>query len=70
MLKEGVIEPCVSEWASLMVIIKKKDDTIRLYYRRLNSFKFKVIHRGGSENANADALSRIPVSNENKEGGV
>ena len=30
MLKEGVIEPCVSEWASPMVIIKKKDDTIRL----------------------------------------
>ena len=39
MLKEGVIEPCISEWASPMVIMKKKDDTIRLYvdYRRLNS---------------------------------
>ena len=39
MLKEGVIEPCVSEWASPMVIIKKKDDTIRLCvdYRRLNA---------------------------------
>ena len=39
MLKEGVIEPCVSKWASPMVIIKKKDDTIRLYvdYRRLNA---------------------------------
>ena len=49
MLREGVIEPCVSEWASPMIIIKKKDDTIRLYYRRLNPFKFKVIHRGGSE---------------------
>ena len=33
------IEPCISEWASPMVIIKKKDDTIRLYvdYRRLNA---------------------------------
>ena len=39
MLEEGVIEPCVSEWASPMVIIKKKDDTIRLCvdYRRLNA---------------------------------
>ena len=70
MLREGVIEPCVSEWASPMVIIKKKDDTIRLYYRRLNPFKFKVIHRGGSQNANADALSRMPASDEDKEGGV
>ena len=70
MLKEGVIEPYVSEWASPMVIIKKKDDTIRLYYRRLNPFKFKVVHQGGSENANTDALSRIPVSDEDKEGGV
>ena len=30
LLKEGVIEPCVSEWASPMVIIKMEDDTIRL----------------------------------------
>ena len=39
MLKEGVIEPCVSEWASPIVIIKKKDDTIRLCvgYRRFNA---------------------------------
>ena len=39
MLMEGVIEPCVSEWTSSMVIIKKKDDTIQLCvdYRRLNS---------------------------------
>ena len=68
MLKEGVIEPGVSEWALPMVIIKKKDDTIRLYYRRLNPFKFKIIHRGGSENA--DVLSRIPVSDQDKEGGM
>ena len=39
MLKEGVIEPSNSEWASPMVIIKKKDDKIRLCvdYRKLNA---------------------------------
>ena len=36
----------------------------------LQPFKFKVIHRGGSENVNADTLSRIPVSDKDKEGGV
>ena len=36
----------------------------------LQPFKFKVIHRGGSENANADTLLRILVSDEDKEGGV
>ena len=28
----------------------------------LQSYKFKVLHRRGTENANADALSRIPVA--------
>ena len=39
MLKEQIIEPFTSEWASPMVIIKKKDNTIRLCvdYRRLNA---------------------------------
>ena len=39
MLEEGVIEPSNSEWASPMVIIKKKDDTLRLCvdYRKLNA---------------------------------
>ena len=36
----------------------------------LQPFKFKVVHRGGSENANTDALSWIQVSDEDKEGGV
>ena len=39
MLKEGIVEPANSEWASPMVIIKKKDDTIRLCvdYQKLNA---------------------------------
>ena len=39
MLEEGVIKPSNNEWASPMVIIKKKDDTIRLcvYYRKVNA---------------------------------
>ena len=39
MLRQGIIEPASSEWASPIVIIKKKDDTIRLCvdYRRLNA---------------------------------
>ena len=30
MLNEDIIEPASSEWASPIVIIRKKDDTIRL----------------------------------------
>ena len=30
MLAEGIIEPCSSEWASPVVVVKKKDNTIRL----------------------------------------
>ena len=39
MLKEGIVEPANSKWALPMVIIKKKDDTIRLCvdYQKLNA---------------------------------
>ena len=39
MLAEGVIEPCSGEWASPIVVVRKKDFTIRLCvdYKRLNA---------------------------------
>ena len=39
MLEEGMIEPSSSEWASPIVVIKKKDDAIQLSvdYRKLNT---------------------------------
>jgi len=42
MLKESMIEPSSSEWASLVVIVKKKDDTIWLCvdYRQKGTGKF------------------------------
>ena len=39
MEREGIIDPSTSEWASTLVIVKKKDGMLRLCvdYRRLNS---------------------------------
>jgi len=39
MLAEGVTEPCGSEWAFPIVVVRKKENTIRLCvdYRRLNA---------------------------------
>ena len=38
-LAEGIIEPASGEWASPMVLVRKKDNTIRICidYRRLNA---------------------------------
>ena len=43
MLRQGVIEPCSSEWASNVVLVKKKDGSIRcaIDYRRVNSITKK-----------------------------
>jgi transposase InsO family protein len=43
MLKQGVIEPCSSEWASNVVLVKKKDGSIRcaVDYRRVHSITKK-----------------------------
>jgi hypothetical protein len=39
MLQQGIIEPCNSPWAANVVLVKKKDNTLRcaIDYRRLNS---------------------------------
>ena len=43
MQKQGVIEPCTSEWASNIVLVKKKDGSYRFCvdYRKLNDLTVK-----------------------------
>ena len=45
MLKAGVIQPSVSEWASAPVLVRKRDETVRwcIDYRALNSVTTKNV---------------------------
>lgn len=55
----------VTDHSALQWLPTKKFTNTRLmrWSLALNDYKFKVEHRKGSANANADALSRCPVSN-------
>ena len=59
MLKQGVIEPCQSEYASNVVLAKKKDGTLRccIDYRQLNDLTRKHSYPLPSMSQSLDALS-------------
>lgn len=58
MLKQGVIEPCVSEFASNVVLAKKKDGTLRccIDFRQLNDLTRKDAYPLPSTAQSLDAL--------------
>ena len=46
MQEHDIIEPSMSDWASPVVLVKKKDQTLRLCvdYRKINKISKKVLH--------------------------
>jgi hypothetical protein len=59
MLEQGVIEPAQSPWASNVVLVKKKDDTLRccIDYRNLNAVTHKVAYPLPRTDMCLDAMS-------------
>jgi len=61
MLKAGVIEPCSSPWTSNIVVVKKKDDSLRycVDYCRLNSVTRRDAYPLPRIDSCLDALSGV-----------